>query len=208
LIESYELEREPHVRWLVETATAIGERVAITDPERAAERDAEYLAYETPPVYNAQPIPGLDGGLLAGHADGPFAPGELTDQPRVCTAGGDALFDDVAGAGFVLVGFPGLAEHLSDDARGFLARSDCRVLELASDRSEPGCQLAVAPDIEWPVRHAHGVSLIRPDRYVYGSTSDLSRASGLVASLERDLATGFTRRPLAPKRETFRLLDE
>jgi hypothetical protein len=188
----------------VETATAIGERVAITDPAQAAERDAEYLTYDTPPIYSAEPVPGLAGGLVAEADDGPFSPGELSDQPTVWQSSEERLFDDVAGSGFVLVGPSGLAQALGSDRTSYLSSIRCQIVELtASSSTDFGCGLRLATDRPWARRLLEGVTLIRPDRYVYGSVRDLPGAPALVDSLRDDLASGTIRAAVAVARETF-----
>ena len=44
LLDTYQTEREPHVRAVTETSIAMGRVVCIADPEAAAQRDAAMLA--------------------------------------------------------------------------------------------------------------------------------------------------------------------
>jgi hypothetical protein len=83
LLDTYEQERAPHVRRIVETAVALGGVLQTTDPEVAAARDAQFLASD-------EARPGL--GEMPGLVDGIVGPG-----------GGGRFAGDVGG-GFVLVG--------------------------------------------------------------------------------------------------------
>jgi len=64
LLDTYEIERSPHVRSIIETAVALGGLLQTTDPKVAAERDAMMLA----PGASGPPrndMPGLTTGVIA-----------------------------------------------------------------------------------------------------------------------------------------------
>lgn len=90
LLDSYQTEREPQVRSVIQLAIAMGRVVCISDPQAAAMRDAGMLAQraaggEAPPPAPLKLGPGisLDGG------------GEYFPQPWA----GDVRMDDVLGEG-------------------------------------------------------------------------------------------------------------
>lgn len=91
LLDSYQTEREPQVRAVIELAIAMGRVVCISDPQQAAMRDAGMLAQraagqEPPPIAPLRLGPGLS-------LDG--AGGEYFPQPWV----DDLRLDDVLGDG-------------------------------------------------------------------------------------------------------------
>ncbi|MDO8297587.1 MAG: bifunctional 3-(3-hydroxy-phenyl)propionate/3-hydroxycinnamic acid hydroxylase [Caulobacter sp.] len=91
LLDSYQTEREPHVRAVIELAIAMGRVVCISDPAAAAMRDAGMLAQrEAGQAAPPPPSPRLGPGIVL---DGPG--GEYFPQPWA----GDARMDDVLGAG-------------------------------------------------------------------------------------------------------------
>ena len=71
LLDSYQTEREPHVRAIIESAIAMGRMVCTLDPATAAARDAAMKAgAPPPPIAPPRPGPGLfaegeEGGYVA-----------------------------------------------------------------------------------------------------------------------------------------------
>lgn len=153
LLDSYQAEREPHVRSAIELAIGMGRVVCMLDPHTAAARDAGMLAAResgAPPLPPLQPPVFATGCILAG------APG----------AGG--MFPQpVQGEGVSRRRFDDLLEH---DA-WLVSRSavepapGVRVLSLDADALAP-----FRPALEgWLRKLGVEAVLIRPDRYVFGA---------------------------------------
>jgi 3-(3-hydroxy-phenyl)propionate hydroxylase len=147
LLDTYQAEREPHVRAFIELAIGMGRVVCTLDPEAAAQRDAAMLAPGRSPVM-PDPTPPI---LSRGHVSvGAPAAGGLFVQTW---ADGRGL-DDVLGPGAWLIvheptpPVPGLA-----------------VVSLADARLV-GHRKALAA---WLDRHGAEAVLVRPDRYVFGA---------------------------------------
>ena len=161
LLDTYQLEREPHARDFIELAIGMGRLVCTLDPQAAAARDANMRAQRTqgatPPPLRSAPF--AQGCVLAGS---PGA-GELFPQPT-CGSGGRRLrLDDALGEGPWLI-----SRAPADPVSGFRVRH-LREPALAPFRAEL--------DKWFSARQAQGV-LIRPDRYVFGTghPRDLSDA--------------------------------
>lgn len=91
LLDSYQTEREPQVRAVIELAIAMGRVVCISDPQAAAMRDAGMLAQRAAGGSAPPPAPlKLGPGVTL---DGPG--GEYFPQPWA----GDVRMDDVLGEG-------------------------------------------------------------------------------------------------------------
>jgi 3-(3-hydroxy-phenyl)propionate hydroxylase len=147
LLDTYQAEREPHVRAIIDMALMMGRTVCITDPAAAAARDAAMLA--------ARAAEAGTGGGGGGIGWPPFAAGcilagspgagELFPQPW---REGQRL-DDVLGVGPWLI--------------ACIAGADATVLDdqkLAPFRA----------DIErWLAKRGVDAVLVRPDRSVFGS---------------------------------------
>ena len=97
MLDTYQPEREPHVRFITEKAIELGRVQTMRDPVKARERDERLLAQRRA---NQGPeklrYPGLNGGLVAGS-------GEFFPQGRVRSNGREALFDDIVGPGWCIV---------------------------------------------------------------------------------------------------------
>ena len=152
LLDSYQTEREPHVRAFIDLALMMGRTVCITDPAAAAARDAAMLAQRTEGKSPSQPLgaPPLTCGCLMAGSPGA---GEVFPQPW--TVDGTRL-DDVAGAGAWLITRTDLGP-----AEGVNALSlDCASLQpFASDIAS------------WLDKQGAEAVLVRPDRYVFGTGS-------------------------------------
>ena len=149
LLDTYQVEREPHCRTLIELAIGMGRIVCILDPQAAAARDAEMIerrkagAGALPPL---QPQPFAAGCILAGAP----AAGTIFPQPLA----GTVRMDDVLGDGPWLI----VREATSISAPGL------KVTALDSEALAP-----FRAELE-PWFAAHGTAaLVRPDRYVFGA---------------------------------------
>lgn len=169
LLDSYQAEREPHVRAVIETAIAMGRIICLTDPAAAAGRNAEMLARR---ASGAQEVSMRFPDLCNGCLDTSRGSGALFPQPME----NDRRLDDVLGAGYWLVGFDLPALDLPAGVRAF-------------DLTDPALS-GYRPALEaWLANHEAPAVLVRPDRHVFGSgTPDqllacLDRLGGAAARL-------------------------
>jgi 3-(3-hydroxy-phenyl)propionate hydroxylase len=144
LLDTYQCEREPHVRGIIEHSIEFGETVCVLDPLMAATRDAAMLAAraagEQPPMI---PYPPLAAGCLMG---GPES-GELFIQPVV---DGEHM-DNRIGLGPWLI-----TKKATDTA-----------LNQFVIGAEILCPFS-APLAAWLDEREVEAALVRPDRHVFG----------------------------------------
>ena len=157
LLDTYQTEREPHVRATIETAIHMGRVICTLDPLAAAARDQNMIALRDaggqPPRLE---MPPLRGGLISSL---PRA-GEIFPQPWATRkqGGGKKLLDDLLPYGFWLI----TREHgLLDYSPGELAEGVC--LRIGSDFEDDG---TIAT---WLDEADADAVLVRPDRYVFGT---------------------------------------
>jgi 3-(3-hydroxy-phenyl)propionate hydroxylase len=195
MLDSYETEREPHVRATSEAAKALGHVICELDADRARQRDERMLAeFGDPPKVRLRQnlIPGLSAGLvdLASTAAGRIAP-----QPTVHTAAGGAQrLDDVTGPGFRLVAGHRLAGQLlaSPTVSAVIEQLDGSVVAVhpaatfddvppaRDDRLVTVSDRAGTLD-EWFRANGCAAVLVRPDHYVYGTADDVESVERLCA---------------------------
>lgn len=163
LLDSYQPEREPHVRMITGMAMMMGKVVCTRNIDEAKARDAGMLAQ--PEAERMSPMIGLDGlksGVLAGG-------GTICPEPR--HESGRRLDDEAGYAALLIV-------HEDCAASRAFAAAGGTVVPRAL-LPDPGGSLAAlmlgAPAL-----------LVRPDRYVFGA----GEAPGLVAAWQAYLATG------------------
>jgi 3-(3-hydroxy-phenyl)propionate hydroxylase len=153
LLDSYQTEREPHVRALTEAAIAMGRLVCTTDAQMAAQRDAVMLAQR---AQGQQPVPPPNpslgpGAFLSGSARAAsIFPQGLIDGRRL---------DDVMGAGAWLIA------RRAGDVVGISNAAIQRVEGLDGVTLAP-----FAADIaSWLDEAVADAVVVRPDRYVFGT---------------------------------------
>lgn len=193
LLDTYQTEREPHVRAVVEKAIELGRIQALRDPVRAAERDARLLAAR---AANEEPqkmvFPGLIDGLLSPRET--LGRGELFVQGDVDAGAGPGRFDEIAGRGTVLL--LTRAARAAVDADGGAERLHAAGVIVVTIGGDVACGVSVRDDelvdVEgtygrWFTEHGACAVAVRPDFYVYGTAVDDATTAALVAEVEADL---------------------
>lgn len=200
LLDTYQREREPHVRQVTLTAKEFGHVICERDARLAAERDAELLAElaaRPEGTVRQSLIPGLRAGFLAPR--GFPARGDLLPQPRVTDArSGPALLDEFTGSSFRLV-----LRHDTDPAAaesalrahavegGFPLRL-VRLVDAARGAAPAGADeyREEQPVLDgWLRRQSCVAVLARPDHYVFGGVRSTDDLGALLAAARRQLRT-------------------
>lgn len=139
LLDTYQPEREPNLRAIIQMAIMMGRTVCITDPKAAAARDAQMLAARTAgqsPDGRPDYPPLSAGAILAGSA------GAGNYFPQALAADG-ARLDDAMGMGHWLIDRCDLENFrlrpFAAQLSGWFEKLDCQAV------------------------------LVRPDRYVFGT---------------------------------------
>ena len=184
ILDTYKLEREPNVRWYINSGVGMGKMFALDDPKAAAERDAAMRAggQEFPPD------PEYDFGILEKDGDAPLRPAGIRGPMGVVRKGStEGRLDDVVGWGFQLVvrgGDP--AAGLSDDQRAFLTTIGGTLTELGGD----GPNSVVELDDEytrWFDQHGVIGYITRPDFRVFAGIRSLDEIPSLIDDLAAQL---------------------
>lgn len=165
ILDSYQAEREPHVRATIQMAIMMGRTVCITDPAAAAERDRQMLAAR---AAGQSPDGGLTyppiatGMVLAGSA----AAGSYFPQPVNAATG--AKLDDVLGSAGWLLSRDAAAPVAGLES---VSLGDLRLAPFASGIAG------------WLDGHGAEAVLVRADRYVFGTGSPVVLAEAWQAAL-------------------------
>ncbi len=188
LLDSYAVERSPHVHAITKRAVELGRVQTIRDEKAAKERDDELLRRkrngERPQGFK---FPGYHDGFLATASADDKARGQLFPQGWV-TAGSSEpqRFDDAVGHGWVLL-VRDTAQFVALD-HDVLARWRATRGAVVALSGDPAVSTVIA-DVgdtyeQWFTDNACDAAVVRPDWYVFGS-APASRSLGelLVASL-------------------------
>jgi 3-(3-hydroxy-phenyl)propionate hydroxylase len=166
ILDSYQTEREPHVRAIIETAIQMGRIVCLLDPQAAAARDAQMLARRQAGAQDVSvQYPDLKAGLL----NGSQLSGALFPQPVI----NGVRFDELLGDRPTLIG-----HHLPP------AHSNVRMLDLSSSEAAPFTNFLVS----WLKNVGTEGVLIRPDRHIFG----IGRRESLLADWMNALGANST----------------
>ncbi len=172
LLDTYEEERSPHVRQIVEAAIDFGRIVCELDPKKAEERDKRFL--EGDQLNDRRfALPRLTGGRLVLEGGG-----FLFVQPTI----GERRLDDIVGPRFLVIGRD--AEALGSSVGWWRSELGAAIFTL-DDLKDDGI-------VRWLDRYAADVVVVRPDRYVLGTGTELN---SLTDAVRRVLAPTGLERP-------------
>ncbi|MFG3253656.1 bifunctional 3-(3-hydroxy-phenyl)propionate/3-hydroxycinnamic acid hydroxylase [Streptomyces sp. NPDC048172] len=208
LLDTYALERRPHVERYIRASMELGRVVCELDPDAAAERDRALLAGEAPPppappwiergvLQGGGASGGTGGGAScgAGGSAGADVVGRLGVQGRVLRAGVTGLADDVLGPGWTLLCARADAPAaLSAGHRALLAALGARTVHVS--RAATGAPDAVvdldATYARWFAATGAEAVLVRPDHHVFGTAGTADELPGLLDELARRLGVPVT----------------
>ncbi|MBI2727536.1 MAG: bifunctional 3-(3-hydroxy-phenyl)propionate/3-hydroxycinnamic acid hydroxylase [Polaromonas sp.] len=163
LLDSYEEERSPHVRSLIELAVKLGGIIQTTDPAEAKARDEKFAA-GGPEIFEL-PAQSLGGSHFqnASHK----AVGRPFPQPRLADG---RWLDEVLGRRMTVMGRRDVIARVSTEVKRQWRDLDMQVLDTPDNAVN-----------DWLQTHQVAAVIIRPDRYVLGvarnaqELEDLSR---------------------------------
>jgi 2-polyprenyl-6-methoxyphenol hydroxylase-like FAD-dependent oxidoreductase len=185
LLDRYQPEREPHVRFITEKAIELGRVQTMRDPAEAQQRDARMIAARKA---NHKPdklhYPPLSGGLIANH-------GDLFPQGLVSTPERTALFDDIAGTGWLVVatGREVLSQLSREDHDAFTAIGG-REIAFGIASMFGGAEISDSGGVyaRWFAETGSVAAVVRPDSYVFGLARDAEELVSLMKELLRALS--------------------
>jgi hypothetical protein len=184
LLDSYQVEREAHVRFITAKAIELGLVQTMRDEAKARLRDESMLAAR---AAKKEPdklqYPPLSGGLIANH-------GGIFPQGVVSGEGSTALFDDVVGGGWLLVTRnPDAASALTDEDRAAFADLGGRHVGFTLSSTFGGADLSDTGGVygRWfAAQDCVGV-IVRPDSYIHGIARDPAELAELMRGLTAEL---------------------
>ncbi len=186
LLDTYHAERDAHARDLVEWAVSIGRLMEhLADVERAERENRQ--PPETPPALRSsgygqgreQP-PLRDGAVMLDQVSDTGSTGYLFSQPIVRDDdGNECRMDELLGAGFALVARSEADVRMSDASLAVLAKLNARIVTLDGLTTTRGHFDRLF--------EAHTAALVRPDRIVFGHTTETTSLDALTTALAQQL---------------------
>lgn len=165
LLDSYQSERQPHVKEYIDLTIQFGQLINRTASAIVAGNATDP---EDGPQTVSQLKPSLGPGIGVGAS--PLV-GGLFPQPKLQSG---VLLDDEIGPGFALITSPPFEAEMPETARDELNQ---RGVTLVADGSE------ILRD--WFQDHDLGAALLRPDRYILGTAKTPSELPALLAYFDK-----------------------
>ena len=188
LLDTYTMERKPHVRNIIDSSIYLGEIICIDDPEKAAARDEAFLTGNAPP-FPAFPI--LTDGILHRHADGSQSKlaGHLSPHGNVLYQGKQGFFDDVIGQGWKVISTKDdLRAILNDEQITFLNELGAPLVHITLDPSSAESAIDVDEEyLEYFKNNGIETLIIRPDFYIFGAATSHEDLPRLVDELRKQM---------------------
>lgn len=188
LLGTYQAERRPFIREVIEVTKRLGKVICELDPGKARARNAEMVAEMQAGqgvLVRQNLFPPIRHGLVAGGVDGPSTAGagEPCPQPWVVGPFGRMRLDDALPPGFQLLitGDMDPSPSLLDTSR----EAGVAVHRVAQERSYPS--LLVEEDrvlTDWLTSKGARAVLVRPDHLVFGTAAEAGVAEQLVRQLQ------------------------
>lgn len=189
VLDTYQQEREPHVRAVIERGIELGRVQTVRDVVIAAERDRRLIA-ERAAGQTATKIrlPGLAEGFLATNS-GPGR-GELSVQGVVDDGTGPKRLDCLTGNGFQLLVAADLLPELERSGTAAALRAvSVAVVGVANQAGTEGTVIDVDGTYQrWFAEYNCAAAAVRPDFYVYGTAVDACGARELADELVNALS--------------------
>ena len=185
LLDSYQVERSPHVKALIETSVEAGKIVCVTDPESARQRDAALRGLTGDAL---PPPPTLHGGVEYLKPDGTPGDhaGELSKQGCIKRQGRDGLLGDLVHAGWVVLSSRRLDPTILPERLRDLPVRLLQVTPAPTDSETTATDLDGVYEA-WFAELRCRYVVIRPDLYVYGATDDPRELAWMLEGLEQQL---------------------
>ena len=187
-LDTYTMERKPHVKNIIDSSIYLGKTICITDPEEAVARDEAFLTGNAPP-FPAFPI--LTDGILHRLTDGSQShlAGKVSLHANVLYQGIQGFLDDVVGQGWKII-------SIKDDPRNVLSRAQIAFLDelntdfvyITLDKSSKKAAIDVDGKYsEYFVNNGIETLIIRPDYYIFGATASYKELPSLVDELSKQM---------------------
>lgn len=169
ILDSYFVERSPHVNDVIELSMFLGKVICVADPAEAKQRDQAFFDGIAPPPN----FPDLTQGILAKNSR--FNPheiaGKLSPHSVLQCGAIQKRLDDLIAGKFALLTL-GQAPTVS--------RSDLQVISLVDEQSHE-----VKPVIsQYMQQHNIKAMLVRPDFYIFGAVEQAEDVRQLVEYFE------------------------
>ncbi|SOE06285.1 3-(3-hydroxy-phenyl)propionate hydroxylase [Variovorax sp. YR752] len=189
LLDTYQIERRPHVSDVIDISAYLGRVICVSDPAKAAERDASFFSGNIPPP---PPFPHLrDGFISRANIEGRAVAGLLSPHGRVRRDGVRGRFDDAIGVGWRLIAIErGALQAIGERQHQVLQALDaCSV--LVADATETISDAWSDEDgkfVPWMRKHGVVAMLVRPDFYVYGGARTAAEVAPLIDEFADSMA--------------------
>jgi 2-polyprenyl-6-methoxyphenol hydroxylase-like FAD-dependent oxidoreductase len=189
ILDTYQPEREPHVRFITEKGIELGRVQTIRDPLQAHARDERLLAQrKAQQAPDKMRFPALSGALIANN-------GDLFPQGRVGAGDHEDLLDNLVGPGWCIIASnPGILDALTDAQRAAWTGLGGKTAIIATAPAAGEFHDLDGVTAHWFTAHACSAAMVRPDWHVYGTAASGEELSALLRKLNASLRSAMPNR--------------
>lgn len=190
LLETYEVERMPHVRETTMKAMGLGRLICERDPDMARQRDQKLREEQGGVIkttFRQQMIPGLTAGLIQ---PGSAVAGSIFVQPCASHAGKDIFLDDLLSRDFVLFVDSTHPDFQPQKVISDFSGCPAQIVYIEPEKvldSERAMLMASPLIARWMRENDAPIVLVRPDKYVFGCAKTMTEALQLVEAVRSQL---------------------
>ena len=189
LLDSYEIERKPHVEKTILAAMDLGRIICEQDIELAKQRDSKLRDKNAGVIqteYRQNLIPNLEAGILNNETQ---CAGEIFPQPKVKTSIFDGLLDDLSKCCFRLVTLGNLSNEQRQTYQELVSRLNGTLIEFNNYGLDLNELVELDPLIvPWMQEKELLAILVRPDHYIYSTATDHQQAQQQLNDLGNSLS--------------------
>ncbi len=187
LLDTYEMERKPHVETIIHMSIGVGNMVLMTDPEQAHQRDEMLRSGQVP---KAPVFPRIGDGIVRS-LDAPDhheTDGRPSRQARVAVGRHVDRLDQFMKQGWKIVGrHPVPLSLFNESQRELIADLDLEFAHVSRGANSQYIDIDGEYDM-WYRETGRKAFLLRPDNYVFGSVRTIEELPGMIDELSSLLA--------------------
>ena len=188
LLDTYESERAPHVRAVIDMSIAVGNLVLMTDPEQARQRDQALQSGKGP---EAPQFPRLGDGIVRASTSPATHPtdGRPSIQGRAALGRRVDRLDQFLKPGWKIISRHPISDTLlTDRQRDLMSALDIQVAHVSRGANAQYADIDGDYDA-WYRKTGRKAFLLRPDHYVFGSVAVIEDLPALLDDLQQALSS-------------------
>lgn len=182
ILDTYQVEREPHVRFITEKAIELGRVQTMRDVAKSKVRDEHFLALRrAQKAPDKIKLPGIHGGLIANN-------GRFFPQARVGRSDKTDLLDNIVSYGWRIFSWSEKSlPCLMEKEESVLKILKAQKISLSRSGKENLLEDITGTYEKWFTENSCLFAIVRPDWYVYATAKNLPELESVILEIGKQL---------------------